>query len=225
MAGYSRRDLFFAVKKRKNSLDENLSDSQSSQKKTRVSFTEEQKEALLQAYEADQYPSQTTIEQLASDLGIQEKTVINWFHNHRMRDKNRFLSWSPGSSASPGVLNLPIKTELLEDFSSQSCDSSANDFGRVTALLPSENSMTDATEKKPLVGGEFPTTENKMSVVEDVSSGLNSNCLSPTDSEAATGKENELLGGTTRGNRATANGVSKRKSARPQRLNSDFVQV
>ena len=86
--------------------------------------------------------------------------------------------------------------------------------------------MTDAMEKKPLVGGEFPAAENQMSVEEDVGSGLNSNCLSPpSDSEAATGKENELVGGTARANRATANGVSKRKSARPQRLNSEFVQV
>lgn len=59
-----------------------------SQKKPRVSFTDEQKKSLREAFAADPYPTQSTLDQLARGLGVGTKTVVNWFHNHRMRAKH-----------------------------------------------------------------------------------------------------------------------------------------
>ena len=59
------------------------------QKKPRVFFSEQQKTALREAFQKDSYPNQATLESLASELGVGTKTVVNWFHNHRMRAKQQ----------------------------------------------------------------------------------------------------------------------------------------
>ena len=59
-------------------------------KKPRVFFSEEQKDMLRLAYTQDPYPNPSTIEQLANQLGVSSKTVVNWFHNHRMRAKQQY---------------------------------------------------------------------------------------------------------------------------------------
>lgn len=41
------------------------------------------------AYAHDPYPNQTTIEVLATQLMVTPKTIVNWFHNHRMRAKQQ----------------------------------------------------------------------------------------------------------------------------------------
>jgi len=56
-------------------------------KKPRVFFTDDQKTALREAYSKDSYPNQQTLDKLANELGVSTKTVVNWFHNHRMRAK------------------------------------------------------------------------------------------------------------------------------------------
>lgn len=53
--------------------------------KRRFIFSEEQKEQLMRAFKYDPYPAVNQMEQLAGRLGLQTRTVINWFHNHRMR--------------------------------------------------------------------------------------------------------------------------------------------
>jgi len=58
-----------------------------SPKKPRILFSEEQKEALKLAFSMDSYPTQSTIEFLATELGLSTRTITNWFHNHRMRLK------------------------------------------------------------------------------------------------------------------------------------------
>ena len=61
-------------------------------------FSEQQKAALRDAFQRDSYPNQTTFEQLASEIGVGTKTVVNWFHNHRMRAKQQqvlFVLYSP----------------------------------------------------------------------------------------------------------------------------------
>ncbi len=40
------------------------------------------------AYAQDPYPNQAKIEALADMLGVGTKTIVNWFHNHRMRNKH-----------------------------------------------------------------------------------------------------------------------------------------
>ena len=52
-------------------------------KKPRVVLGAEEKEALRKAYLLEPYPSQNTIEMLASQLNLKTNTVINWFHNYR----------------------------------------------------------------------------------------------------------------------------------------------
>jgi len=81
------------LKRSATNSDDQLSDSQlqstPSQKKPRVFFSEHQKAALREAFQRDSYPNQTTLERLASELGVGTKTVVNWFHNHRMRAKQQ----------------------------------------------------------------------------------------------------------------------------------------
>ncbi|XP_024908698.1 homeobox protein cut-like 2 [Cynoglossus semilaevis] len=52
-------------------------------KKPRVVLGAEEKDALRKAYLLEPYPSQNTIEMLASQLDLKTNTVINWFHNYR----------------------------------------------------------------------------------------------------------------------------------------------
>uniref|UniRef100_UPI003AAB3E31 homeobox protein cut-like 2 n=1 Tax=Centroberyx gerrardi TaxID=166262 RepID=UPI003AAB3E31 len=60
-------------------------------KKPRVVLGTEEKEALKKAYLLEPYPSQNTIEMLASQLNLKTNTVINWFHNYRSRMRREVL--------------------------------------------------------------------------------------------------------------------------------------
>ncbi|XP_055857058.1 homeobox protein cut isoform X2 [Episyrphus balteatus] len=64
-------------------------------KKQRVLFSEEQKEALRLAFALDPYPNVGTIEFLANELGLATRTITNWFHNHRMRLKQQVPHGQP----------------------------------------------------------------------------------------------------------------------------------
>ncbi|KAJ7994090.1 hypothetical protein DPEC_G00262320 [Dallia pectoralis] len=85
-------------------------------KKARVVLGAEEKEALRKAYLLEPYPSQHTIEMLASQLNLKTNTVINWFHNYsRSRMRREVLmeglqdndtdaehtSYSPSATQSP----------------------------------------------------------------------------------------------------------------------------
>lgn len=59
--------------------------SYSQTKKPRVVLNAEEKEALRKAYLQEPYPSQHTIEMLATQLNLKTNTVINWFHNYRFK--------------------------------------------------------------------------------------------------------------------------------------------
>ena len=61
--------------------------SASAAKRPRVLFTTKQKEALKIAFSLDPYPSAMTTEFLCQELGLEPRSVGNWFHNHRMRLK------------------------------------------------------------------------------------------------------------------------------------------
>ena len=58
-----------------------------SSKKGRFILTDEQKEALTLAYSLDPYPNLITVEFLSKELQLSPRTVSNWFHNQRMRNK------------------------------------------------------------------------------------------------------------------------------------------
>ena len=117
-----------AQRRRRSSLDERSYDSPSLPKRPRVFFTEEQKEKLRMAYGQDPYPNQNTIEALAGELNVGVKTVINWFHNHRMRAKQQQHSGS-GSVSSLGEYGSQIKSEHNDDNSDQSDISSLSGDG------------------------------------------------------------------------------------------------
>ncbi|KAK5910417.1 hypothetical protein CesoFtcFv8_004252 [Champsocephalus esox] len=84
-------------------------------KKIRVVLGAEEKEELRKAYLLEPYPSQNTIEVLASQLHLKTNTVINWFHNYRSRMRREVLmeglqdndmdaephSYSPSATRSP----------------------------------------------------------------------------------------------------------------------------
>lgn len=78
-----------------------------SSKKQRVLFSDEQKEALKVAFALDPYPSQATIDFLAQELQLSNRTITNWFHNHRMRLKQHPVS-SPGDTGSPSREQPPL---------------------------------------------------------------------------------------------------------------------
>jgi len=44
---------------------------------------------LRKAFQHDPYPTSASIELLAQQMDLSPKTVINWFHNHRMRSKQQ----------------------------------------------------------------------------------------------------------------------------------------
>jgi hypothetical protein len=65
--------------------------------KRRFIFSEEQKDQLMRAFKYDPYPAVNQMELLAGKLGLQTRTVINWFHNHRMRI--RYKTTNTGSNS------------------------------------------------------------------------------------------------------------------------------
>lgn len=70
--------------------------------KRRFIFSEEQKEQLMRAFKYDPYPAVNQMEQLAARLGLQTRTVINWFHNHRMRIRYKSSTANLGGTSSNG---------------------------------------------------------------------------------------------------------------------------
>lgn len=121
-----------AQRRRRSSVDERSYDSSSMPKRPRVFFTEEQKDKLRLAYNQDPYPNQGTIETLANELNVGVKTVINWFHNHRMRAKQQQhignmqggSNFSEGNSSNPNIKLEPDDSSLHSDISSLSGDTS-----------------------------------------------------------------------------------------------------
>jgi len=146
----------FIGRKRKGSTDGSVSDGSVSQRKkqARVNFTAEQKDALRRAYETDPYPTQPSIDRLATELGIGPRTVINWFHNHRMRyAKQQYAAtgiWSVTGAATMAVKREP-SSDL--DLSSQSCcDDGGWDSPPATGdVLISNDPSTPVSDTQPAV--------------------------------------------------------------------------
>ena len=144
---FTKCHCFVAAKKRRSSVDtESVCPSTPGNgpeptptpplKKARMFFTRDQKEALREAYAHDPYPNQGHIEQLANHLGVNPKTVINWFHNHRMRAKQQQHGASPASGAAapftpftgksePGGSTDTVSTHSIDSMSAASNDSIA----------------------------------------------------------------------------------------------------
>ena len=144
--------MLLLARKRKGSVDGSVSDCSTSQRKKqpRVSFTAEQKEALRQAYETDPYPTQPSIDRLATELGIGPRTVINWFHNHRMRYAKQQYA-ATGIWSVTGAATVAAKREPSDlDLSSQSCCEDVWDMSPAAVELHmSRTPSTPANDTQP----------------------------------------------------------------------------
>ena len=129
-------DLFSANRRRRHSIEDRYDSPVSLPKRPRVFFSEEQKERLRQAYNRDPYPNQSTIEALANTLGVGVKTVINWFHNHRMRAKQQQHANSPTTPYSDFPESVGSKGDPNDDNSNQSDISSLSEENRETTTMP-----------------------------------------------------------------------------------------
>lgn len=144
---------------------------------------------MRRAYEADPYPTQPSIDRLASELGIGPRTVVNWFHNHRMR-------YAKQQYAATGIWSVTGSSQKLEpaddlDQSSQNgCDQdSINDAASSTDQGREENL---AEFDAPVQQGADNTDEGFVGLAD--------------------------LGNPGPHSASCAGGANRRKSARPQRL-------
>uniref|UniRef100_A0A0N5A967 Homeobox protein cut-like n=1 Tax=Syphacia muris TaxID=451379 RepID=A0A0N5A967_9BILA len=88
ISGKSHSSAKLILQKRKQ-LDSSLFMTLEPPKKSqRTVITEQQKEALKLVFASDHHPSQRTIEQLSEKLSLNPRTVNNWFHNYRTRQKD-----------------------------------------------------------------------------------------------------------------------------------------
>ncbi|XP_059177157.1 homeobox protein cut-like 1 isoform X2 [Physella acuta] len=135
-----------AHRRRKSSMEDRNFDSPTQPKRPRVFFTEDQKDSLRSAYAQDPYPNQSTIESLAKNLNVGVKTVINWFHNHRMRAKQQH---HPGSESN--IKSEPDESSNQSDISSMS--------GEVSSALPGSQFFHGGVTPTDLNQWMFPQFE------------------------------------------------------------------
>ncbi|XP_068422486.1 homeobox protein cut-like 2 isoform X2 [Clinocottus analis] len=126
-------------------------------KKPRVVLGAEEKESLRKAYLLEPYPSQNTIEILASQLKLKTNTVINWFHNYRSRMRREVLmeglidndtdvehhSYSPSVTRSPHSDGEEWRLQQLSGHIHSSLPLSAN-----TALPHVKQEATDREDER-----------------------------------------------------------------------------
>ncbi|KAK6061126.1 homeobox domain protein [Cooperia oncophora] len=78
----------------------------------RTIITEQQKEALRFVFQHEHHPSQKTVELLSLKLNLNIRTVNNWFHNHRTRQK---ASLKEGKVYPPAVGSIPTSKNWQQD--------------------------------------------------------------------------------------------------------------
>lgn len=124
-------------KEEKNLLKRNSTEVESDHQKPkrRFIFSEEQKEQLMKAFKYDPYPAVNQMEALANKLNLQTRTVINWFHNHRMRIRYK-NSTSQASSSATSTTNNSAHNENNHITQVTSRSRSTNQFNEFTKSLP-----------------------------------------------------------------------------------------
>ncbi|KAK7506056.1 hypothetical protein BaRGS_00002778 [Batillaria attramentaria] len=227
-----------AHRRRKGSSDERGFDSPTQPKRPRVFFTEEQKEALRAAYNQDPYPNQSTIESLASELGVGVKTVINWFHNHRMRAKQQHHSGAT-SDGSSDQGNTAVKSEPGDensnhsDISNMSGDTMCRDAvtaATAAALRQTETNQWMFPQFEPVAllqrklseegGTDWDTKEGRSSPDDrlDEPDGSVGGGKAGSEPSASTSTSGESAGGPVPPAPVPTSGVNKRKRSNPQRV-------
>ena len=164
-------------------------------------FNEEQKEILRLSYSQDPYPNPARIEQMATQLNVTTKTIVNWFHNHRMRSKQQQPGGtssatspsapSPSSSqtgsdtaaAGSVTTNGSVKTDLDGDMSNMSSgglsDCSQADVGSLAGAA-SQQAGTAATSMSQWL---FPQFEPIAMLAGSRRSSQNSTCSIKTEGD------------------------------------------
>lgn len=132
-----------------------------SAKKQRVNFTDEQKEALRIAFALDPYPSTSSMDFLSQELGLENRSISNWFHNHRMRLKQQLpqgmdnlallANRSEGQSAfDPVKFRLLLHQRMLEMQSPEEANANSTS---VTSLLRQFPSFLQSNPGSPTPSG------------------------------------------------------------------------
>lgn len=139
-------------------------------KKQRVLFSEEQKEALRLAFALDPYPNVATIEFLASELGLSTRTITNWFHNHRMRLKQQVPHSGPAIEPVPsresqsGAPFDPVQFRLL--LNQRLMELQKERMGLAGIPIPYPPYFAANPNLAALIGrGLFPTSEAELTAL------------------------------------------------------------
>lgn len=139
-------------------------------KKQRVLFSEEQKEALRLAFALDPYPNVATIEFLASELGLSTRTITNWFHNHRMRLKQQVPHSGPAVEPVPsresqtGAPFDPVQFRLL--LNQRLMELQKERMGLAGIPIPYPPYFAANPNLAALIGrGLFPTSEAELTAL------------------------------------------------------------
>lgn len=117
--------------------------------KRRFIFSEDQKEQLMKAFKYDPYPAVNQMEALANKLNLQTRTVINWFHNHRMRIRYKNSTSQAGSS------NNASNTATAHNE-----NNSNNHITQVTSRSRSTNQFNEFTKSLPHYSNSNNKTNN-----------------------------------------------------------------
>lgn len=178
-----------ANRRRRHSIEERYDSSIALPKRPRVFFSEEQKERLRQAYNRDPYPNQNTIEALANSLGVGVKTVINWFHNHRMRAKQQQHASSPTTPFSDYSQSALSKDESNDDNSNNSDISSVSDNKEAMSALGFHSRFVNSDSNQWMFPKFVPVNTNS----KEDNQGLEDN----NESEKDEGQDEEMMDEST----------------------------
>ncbi|KAA0717429.1 Homeobox protein cut-like 1 CCAAT displacement protein [Triplophysa tibetana] len=108
-------------------------------KRPRVVLSYWEKEALKTAYQKEPYPSQHTIETLASQLNLKITTVSNWFYNYRSRSRQDTCHETASLNESEHTIQSPTGLSSVSDSSLT---------GLTTSLLSFKQETDDAEIKE-----------------------------------------------------------------------------
>lgn len=189
-------------------------------KKSRVFFSDEQREALKIAFALDPYPSTSAMEYLSSELKLENKTISNWFHNHRMRLKqahgteNLLMGGIEGQSFDPNKFKLLMNHRKLElQAGGQQLPFLPGLNPALFGLPPSASGLDTGLDLrfKAVIDEESndgEMSEDSGSEKKDMDIAEKDEGHSPTPSEPP----------------AMMGGRSRRKAAAPQWVNPDFLE-
>lgn len=184
--------------------------SPSSAKKQRVSFSQNQKEALKIAFSLEPYPNPMVIDYLSHELKMEGRSITNWFHNHRMRLKQVPIMGQEASEAAD-LMATSISAVAESDQGSGGQQKSFDPI-QFRMLLNQIKTMDDDQPESPL------------SKPEDLSGsgGCPGGNASDEDSRQSSGRHSltkEDDDYMSRGSGGVGGGRSRRKPIAPQWVN------